>query len=254
MQQQLPDVSIIIPAFNEGQSIGDVIQQTAVAMKQLTLSYEIIVVDDGSADNTRQVASTQGATVICDGNNRGKGYSLRTAFQQARGNIIVTIDADGEHEPKEIPKLINPLYNGIDITAGSRFLGNGKDFTSKLNIIGNKFLNFIIVILTGKYITDSQTGFRAFKRAFLNQVKLESNGYEIETEITVKSLRNGFKLQEVPISCTKRKHGKSSLRVAFDGFKMFRTILRSSVTPIYNGSYNHALSPLLNKLEFVRDQ
>jgi glycosyltransferase involved in cell wall biosynthesis len=208
-------------------------------MDHLNLAYEIIVVDDGSTDTTKQVASTYNARVLSDGKNHGKGYSVRKAFQQAQGDIIVTIDADGEHKPEEIPKLINPLNNGTDVVAGSRFLGNGKGFTTRLNVIGNKFLNFTITILTGKYITDSQTGFRAFKKAFIEQVNLESNGFEIEAEITVKSLRNGFKLEEVPVSCERREQGKSKIRIGFDSAKIFRTILKSSFTPIAHGSYSH---------------
>jgi glycosyltransferase involved in cell wall biosynthesis len=183
-----------------------------------------------------QIASDQDVAVISDGKNHGKGYSIRKAFQQARGNFIVTIDADGEHKPKEIPGLIEPLRNGTDVTVGSRFLGDGKNFTTTLNMMGNKLLNLAIMILTKKHITDSQTGFRAFKRTFLT---LDSDGFEIETEITVKSLRNGFSLDEVPIFCKRRECGKSKIRIAFDGFKMFKTILRSSITPIAHKSNNY---------------
>lgn len=232
MQERIPAVSIVIPAYNEGKSIGDVISRVAAVMKALRVFYEIIVVDDGSTDNTKNVASAHKAKVISNGKNHGKGYAVRKAFRQARGEIILTIDADGEHKPKEIPQLLYPLYNGVDIVAGSRFMGKGKDFTTKLNQIGNKLLNLVILITTGKYVTDSQTGFRAFKRSFLRQVSLESNGYEIETEITVKGLRNGFKLEEIPIFCERRESGKSKLKIAFDGIKIMNTILRSSFTPI----------------------
>lgn len=251
MQQQQPEISIVIAAFNEAEAIGRVMTQTTAVMDELNLAYEIIVVDDGSTDTTKEVASSYGATVISDGKNHGKGYSVRKAFQQAQGNIIVTMDADGEHKPEEIPKLIYPLNNGTDVVAGSRFLGNGKDFTARLNVIGNKFLNFTITALTGKYVTDSQTGFRAFKRAFLEQVNLESNGFEIETEITVKSLRNGFKLEEVPISCERREYGKSKIKIAHDMVKIFRTILRSSFTPVIHESNNHPAHYALENRDFL---
>jgi glycosyltransferase involved in cell wall biosynthesis len=251
MQQRELDISVVIPAYNEAEAIGRVMTQTVAVMNQLNLTYEIIVVDDGSTDTTKEIASTHNAKVISDGKNHGKGYSVRRAFQQVQGNIIVTIDADGEHKPEEIPKLIYPLNNGTDVVAGSRFLGNGKDFTTRLNVIGNKFLNFTIMTLTGKYITDSQTGFRAFKRAFLDQVNLESDGYEIEAEITVKSLRNGFKLEEIPISCQRRESGKSKLKIAFDGFKMLKTILRSSFTPIIHESNNHHARYALENRDFI---
>jgi glycosyltransferase involved in cell wall biosynthesis len=223
---------VIIPAYNEGKTIGDVISKVAAVMQRLRMQHEIFVVDDGSTDDTKSVALASKATVISDERNHGKGHAMRQAFRQARGDIIVTIDADGEHKPEEIPRLIYPLYNGTDIVAGSRFLGEGKNFTTRLNQIGNKLLNLSIMLMTGKHITDSQTGFRAFKKAFLNQITLDSDGYEIETEITVKGLRNGFKLEEIPIFCTRREEGKSKLRIGFDGLKMFTTILRSSFAPI----------------------
>jgi len=222
-------VSVVIPAYNEEKTIGNVIKETIQIMDSLGLPYEIIVVDDGSTDRTREVASRYKATVLSNGRNRGKGYALRKGFQHAQGDIVVTIDADGSHKPKEIPDLINPLFNGADIVAGSRFLGDGKNHTSKLHMLGNHLINTAIMVLTRKLITDSQTGLRAFKREFLHKIHLESYGYEIETEITVKSLKNGFKLKEVPISCEKRKYNISRLKILSDSFKILKTILKSSI-------------------------
>ena len=222
-------VSVVIPAYNEEKTIGNVIEETIQIMDSLGLPYEIIVVDDGSTDRTREVASRYKATVLSNGRNRGKGYALRKGFQHAQGDIIVTIDADGSHKPKEIPDLINPLFNGADIVAGSRFLGDGRNHTSKLHMLGNYLINMTIMVLTRKIITDSQTGLRAFKKEFLQKISLESYGYEIETEITVKSLKNGFKLKEVPVSCEKRRYSISKLRILSDGFKILKTILKSSV-------------------------
>jgi len=222
-------VSVVIPAYNEEKTIGNVIEETIQIMDSLGLPYEIIVVDDGSTDRTKEEASRYKATVLSNGRNRGKGYALRKGFQHAQGDIIVTIDADGSHKPKEIPDLINPLFNGADIVAGSRFLGDGRNHTSKLHILGNHLINMTIMVLTRKIITDSQTGLRAFKKEFLQKISLESYGYEIETEITVKSLKNGFKLKEVPVSCEKRRYSISKLRILSDGFKILKTILKSSV-------------------------
>jgi glycosyltransferase involved in cell wall biosynthesis len=123
-------VSIIIPAYNEEKTIGDVIEDTASIMDSLHLPYEIIVVDDGSTDGTRLVASNKKVRLLCNQGNRGKGYSLRKALEYAQGDIIVTIDSDGEHKPKEIPDLLEPLFNGTDIVAGSRFLGNHRRATT----------------------------------------------------------------------------------------------------------------------------
>ena len=222
-------VSVVIPAYNEEKTIGNVVSETISTMETVGMPYEIVVVDDGSTDRTRRIATRYKATVLSNGENRGKGYALRKGFQQAQGDIIVTVDADGAHKPKEILNLINPLFNGVDIAAGSRFLGNGrKDSTSRLNRLGNILFNIIIMILTGKLITDSQTGFRAFKKHVLQKINLESTGYEIETELTVKGLKNGFVVREVPICCEKRQSGKSRLRVLFDGFRILRTILKAN--------------------------
>jgi glycosyltransferase involved in cell wall biosynthesis len=225
MQQLV--VSVVIPAYNEEKTIGDVISETISSMDGLGLPYEIIVVDDGSTDNTKRIASRYKAMVLSNGRNRGKGYALRKGFLQAQGDIIVTMDADGAHRPKEISDLINPLFNGVDITAGSRFLGHGKDSIKKLHKFGNFMFNFTITVLTGKRVTDSQSGFRAFKRGVLESFSLESLGYSIETELTVKGLKNGFVFQEMPITCKKRKYDVSKLRAFADGKKILKTILKS---------------------------
>jgi glycosyltransferase involved in cell wall biosynthesis len=226
-------ISVVIPAYNEEKTIGNVISETISVMESLKLPYEIIVVNDGSTDTTGQIAARYKATVLSNGKNQGKGYALRKGFQHAQGNIIVTIDSDGAHKPKEIPDLVHPLLNGFDIVAGSRFLGRGRDSTSRLNLLGNFLFNITIMILTRKLVTDSQTGFRAFKKEFLQKISLESRSYEIETEMTVKGLKNGFVFKEIPISCNKRKYNISKLKILSDGTKILRTILKSSMIDHY---------------------
>jgi glycosyltransferase involved in cell wall biosynthesis len=226
-------ISVIIPAYNEEKTIGNVISDTITVMDSLGTPYEIIVVDDGSIDSTRRIASRYKTIILSNGKNEGKGYALRKGFQHAQGDIIVTIDADGAHRPKEILDLTYPLFNGVDIVSGSRFLGNGrKNSTSTLNRLGNFLFNTMIMVLTGKRVSDSQTGFRAFKKEFLQKVILESCGYEIETEITVKGLKNGFTFQEKPISCERRKYSISKLKVLFDGAKILRTILKANFAKV----------------------
>ena len=222
-------ISVVIPAYNEEKTISEVLEKTVQVMESMKAPYEIIVVDDGSTDKTREIASKYKVAVLSNGKNRGKGYALRKGFKHARGQIIITLDSDGSHDPKEIPKLIEPLYNGIDIATGSRFINN-KEVTTKLNKLGNKIINAIIMTLTGKYITDSQTGFRAIKRKVLQKINLKAQGYEIETEITVKGLKNGFKYIEIPINCKKRIHSHSKLRILQDGIKILKSILIAKIT------------------------
>jgi len=223
-------ISVVMPAYNEERTIGNMISSIISTMDSTNMPYEIIVVDDGSTDNTRRIATRYKATILSNGKNQGKGYALRKGFQHATGGIIVTIDADGTHRPKEIPDLIHPLFNGVDIVAGSRFLGNGRHSTSRINRLGNLIFNSTIMILTGKRITDSQTGFRAFKKHVLQTLKLKSLGYEVETEITVKGLKNGFIYQEKPINCQKRQYNISKLKILSDGIKILKTIFTAKFT------------------------
>lgn len=225
-------VSVIIPAYNEQKTIGHVIEETMSIMDSLGVPYEIIIVDDGSTDRTGQIATTYKATVLTNERNRGKGYAMRKGFQQATGDIIVTLDADGAHSPKEIPDLIGPLSNGTDIVGGSRFMGSSAEVTTRLNRFGNFIFNTAIATLTGKRVTDSQTGFRALKKEVLQKLNLASSGYEIETEITVKGLKNGFTFEEKPISCKQRQYSVSKLRILSDGAKILRTIIEANLAKI----------------------
>ena len=228
MQSSNPLISVVIPAFNEQANIVQVIAQTESALDSLNLPYEVIVVDDGSCDNTKRYASNNGAKLISYNVNRGKGYAMRVGLAKAKGQLLVTIDADGSFKPNEIPRMIKPLLNGIDVVIGSRFLSNNGDVTSKLHIFGNMFFNILIMVLTQKRITDSQTGFRAFKRKVLKKLTLFSEGFEIETELTIKTLQNGFKIHEEPISCSKRRNGRSKVNTLSDGFSILKTIFKAS--------------------------
>jgi glycosyltransferase involved in cell wall biosynthesis len=223
-----PIISVVIPAFNEEKNIANIISQTEKSLTHLNLPYEVIVINDGSNDKTKHYASNNGAKLISYLTNRGKGYAVRKGLANAKGQILVTIDADGSHRPDEIPKLIKPLLHGADVVIGSRFLKAHGKVTTKLHTLGNHLFNTLILLLTKKKITDSQTGFRAFKRKTIRDIKLFSNGYEIETELTVKTLKNGFKIQEEPISCDPRKSGQSKLDPLRDGLTILKTILKAN--------------------------
>lgn len=239
-------VSLIIPAYNEEKTVGTVIEDTSEIMQLYGLPYEIIVVDDGSTDHTGLMASsTHKATVLTNNPNRGKGYCLKRGLKYARGDIIVTLDSDGQHKPKEIPDLINTLFEGNnDIVSGSRFMSNRPGATTKLNQVGNFLFNTAIMTLTGKQITDSQTGFRVMKRDVVNDLDLQSDGYEIETEITVKSLINGYNLKEVPITVERRKHNMSKLKILSDGKKILFTVLQSSFSQL---EQNQIVTPTIQQ-------
>ena len=230
IQMNTSTVSVVIPAYNEEENIGDILLRTNATLETIGVPYEIIVMDDGSVDETRLTAMKYKATVLSNGNNRGKGYALKKGIQNANGNILITMDADGSHRPEDIPKLLVPLLNGADVVFGSRFIGKREhDSTKKLHIFGNKLFNLIIVLLTGRRVTDSQTGFRAYKKKIIKEIEITSNGYEVETELTVKSLKNGYIIHEEPITFERRKDGSSHLNPLFDGIKIFKAIVSASI-------------------------
>lgn len=227
-----PTVSIVIPAFNEEATIGNTIAKTLTTLEATRLSYEVIVVDDGSTDQTRTRAQHRNVTLLTNGKNQGKGSALKRGFTHATGAIVITIDADGSHDPADIERLLTPALNGADVVIGSRFTnGQGNHATKKLHLIGNHLINLVIRVLTGKHITDSQTGFRALKREVIREIRIASKGYQVETELTVKSLKNGNQVQEVPIRISPRADGTSHLCPLRDGLKIFKTIMESTIKP-----------------------
>jgi glycosyltransferase involved in cell wall biosynthesis len=231
-------ISVVIPAYNEEKTVGSVIQRAHRTLQALGIPYEIIAVDDGSTDETARIASQSGAILVSNGINLGKGQSLCTGIMKSKGSIVVTMDADGAHQPEEIPKLLSPILSRnprTDAVIGSRFLGNLEESAlSNLHFVGNKIINLVIKILTGTWVTDSQSGFRAYRREIFESTKIKSKGFDIESELTIKALTNGFKLMEVPITCMKRFDPDSRLDTFKDGFAIFRTIFESSLSePIH---------------------
>jgi len=227
-----PIVSIVIPAFNEENSLGSIIRQTNEVLQGFGMPYEILVIDDGSTDGTARVAGIHGATLVKNGSNRGKGHALQLGFEKARGSYVVTMDADGSHRPEEIPKLLYPLLSRnlrASAVIGSRFIGNIEDGSiTKLHLLGNRFFDFAVRLLTGRGVSDTQSGFRAFRREVIEKMTLHSLGFEIETEMIIRILREKLTSLEVPITCRKRQHGYTKLRSFADGFKILRVIIRTS--------------------------
>ncbi len=181
-------LSIIIPVYNEELTIGDIIDRTVKVMQHTDLKFEVIVVDDRSYDRSLEVAKERNARIFTLKQHLGKGYALRAGFAQAKGDIIVTIDSDGSHKPEELPEVMAPvLEDKADLVIGSRYMNHKKVAARKLNAFGVKLFNSFIELLTGVAITDSQSGYRAMKREVLKNQKPKSGGYEIESEMLVKT-------------------------------------------------------------------
>jgi glycosyltransferase involved in cell wall biosynthesis len=219
-------LSVIIPVYNEELTIGNIIDRVKVAMKQTGLKNEIIVVDDCSYDKSLEIAKKHNGQIYTLKRHLGKGYALRAGFAKAKGDVIVTIDSDGSHRPEELPRVLAPiLQDRADLVIGSRYLNQKNVAARKLNAFGVKLFNSFIELLTGVAITDSQSGYRAMKREVMKSQKLKSGGYEIESEMLVKTAKKGFRITEVPISFEQRTYGRSGVDPIVDGFKILISIV-----------------------------
>ena len=214
----------LIPTLNEGPTVGEVIR------KARRLVDKVIVVDGHSDDETPEMAKIHGAEVLVQ-EGSGKGMAIRTAFQTVEEDILVIIDGDSTYDASEINSLVQPIMRDeADMVVGSRFMGKMEDGAmNSFHRLGNNGFNALINLLTGSHITDSQSGFRAIKGAWARSLNLVSMGFEIETEITMKALRQGLRITEIPISYKKRVNTTSKLRGFKAGWKILKTITRCSL-------------------------
>lgn len=192
-------VIIGIPAFNEEKNIGSIIAK-------LKEKYEeILVCDDGSSDMTSIIASSMGAHVVKHEKNMGYGSAIKTIFNEAKnveGDVLVTFDADGQHQISEIDSMLKPISeNKADIVIGSRFLGKTKDLP-KYRKIGIKTITGLTNVATGSKITDSQSGFRAYGKKALNVITPTESGMGVSTEILIKASSKELRITEIPITIT----------------------------------------------------
>lgn len=218
-------ISIIVPTYNEEEAIETVLKD----LRNIKMDdCEIIVVDDGSSDRTYDIAKQfSDVRIIRHGKNRGKGVALKTGFDSAKGSIIVTIDADNTYKANSILNLVKVIEGGQDVVLGSRFKGGVKNMPF-LRKYGNLFFARLISLLTGKEITDASTGLRAFRKDVLKKINIVSKGLSWDIEMTIKALKKGFKVTEVPIEYSERL-GRSKLNPLKDGFHFLKVIIKCGI-------------------------
>ena len=219
-------LSVIIPVFNEELTISTVIDRLKSVLKKEDFRWEIIVVDDFSTDRSLSLSLNKGVRVLSLKKHVGKGCALRVGFSKSLGTLVTTIDSDGSHRPEEIPLLLTPmLENKADLIIGSRYLMKTSTKIKRFNFLGVQLFNHLIHFLVKSKVSDSQSGYRIMKSEILQNMSLKSGGYEIESEMLVKTAKMGYKIKEVPICFEQRTYGKSGLDPIVDGFKILMSII-----------------------------
>ena len=228
-----PTLSVVMPAYNERATIHEALRRVLDAPVG---SLEIVVVDDGSTDGTRElltkgVALDPRVRVVLHDVNRGKGAALRTGFAEARGRFVVVQDADLEYDPDELPKLLAQLERGLaDVVYGSRFAGGGAHRVLYYwHSVGNRALTTLSNIVTDLNLSDMETCYKVFRREVLSEIQLRENRFGIEPELTAKIAQLGVRVYEVPISYYGRTYAEGKKIGLKDAFRAVYCILRYGV-------------------------
>lgn len=217
-----PELSVLIPAANEAEIIADVVSGVRTAMEKLNRPYEILVIDDGSTDETALRAENAGARVISHPYNIGNGAAVKTGIRHAKGDILVMMDGDGQHNPEDIPTLLEKI-GPYDMVVGARTGDSESHFHRD---VANGFYNLFASYICKRKIQDLTSGFRAIKTDIARQfVSMLPNSFSYPTTITMGVIHEGYSLTYVPIK-TNRRVGKSKIRLIADGSRFLLIILK----------------------------
>lgn len=220
-------LSVVIPVYNEKGTVLELLSQVK-AVKDI--DKEIVIVDDFSTDGTREILEKlqkedKSVKIIFKPSNSGKGATLREGFQRTTGEYVIVQDADLEYDPQDYHKLLAELKDEKTVIYGSRFSGDYKDMSS-LHYIGNKLLTIITNLFYGEKLTDMETCYKLIPGDFIRGVKIRSNRFNFEPEITAKILKSGMKIVEVPISYRGRSFSEGKKITWRDGISALFTLIK----------------------------
>ena len=226
-------LSVVIPIYNERDTLLEILRR--VLAVELPLTKQIILVDDGSTDGTRELYPTldehfpdADIRVLTHARNRGKGAALRTGFAAATGDIVLVQDADLEYHPDDYPRLLEPILEGrADVVYGSRFVGGQAHRVLYFwHMIGNRFLTLLSNAMTNLNLTDMETCYKVFRRPVLKPIRIRSDRFGVEPELTAKIARGRWRIYEVGIRYAGRSYEEGKKITWRDGFQAIYTILR----------------------------
>ncbi|MBI3153277.1 MAG: glycosyltransferase family 2 protein [Chloroflexi bacterium] len=220
-------LSIIIPVYNEVESIETILKR----VHDTKLTHEIIVVDDGSKDGTRDLLKKldgkKGVRVILHEQNQGKGAAVRTGMSAAVGDILLIQDADLEYDPRDYPELLKPIQEGLaDVVYGSRFLGRAHRVTMFWHMVANKSLTLMTNILYDTILTDMETGYKVFRREVIQGMVIRANSFNFEPEFTAKILKRKYRIFEVPITFNPRDYTQGKKIKLHDAFEAIWALIK----------------------------
>jgi len=214
------EVCILIPTLNEDPTIGDIVRE----FRELGYKH-IFVIDGNSTDNTVKISRESGANVSTQ-SGKGKGNAIIEAFAIIEQPYILMLDGDGTYNPKDAEKMLTPLFSGFDQVIGDRLINAEEGSFSRLNLFGNQMVNLLFKFAHSRDLHDILSGYRAFTRSAVQQMNLKQKGFEIETEISVESVRNGQRVMVVPVRYSRRPGTTTKLSPFHDGIKIVSTIYR----------------------------